>query len=125
MNIILLDGKKNFASWYPTSRSDQSRRSLTKLCINVCECECVLRYIPHCFIGSSDQSLQSLMLSHTLLLSIHSPLLHMNFSGPSHLVAVRKHDRHFLDYLFLLKHKHGHARLVTLIDSIPVVMSTH
>lgn len=46
--------------------------------------------LPHSFTGSSDQSLQSLTLSHTLLLSIHSPFLQRNFLGPSHFVTVVK-----------------------------------
>lgn len=46
--------------------------------------------LPHSFLGSSDLSLQSLTESHTLELSIHSPFLHRNFKGPSHLVAVTK-----------------------------------
>lgn len=44
--------------------------------------------LPHSFLGSSDRSLQSLTESHTLELSMHSPFLHKNFWGPSHLVAV-------------------------------------
>lgn len=43
--------------------------------------------LPHSFMGSSDQSLQSFTLSHTLLLSIHSPFLQRNFLGPSHFVT--------------------------------------
>ena len=61
--------------------------------------------LPHSFLGSSDLSLQSLTESHTFELSIHSPFLHRNFSGPSHLVAVRKKqalDQHLL-------HEHSFA----------------
>lgn len=42
---------------------------------------------PHSLMGSSDKSLQSFTLSHTLLLSIHSPFLQRNFLGPSHFVT--------------------------------------
>lgn len=46
--------------------------------------------LPHSFMGSSDPSLQSFTLSHTLLLSMHSPFLQRNFLGPSHLVTAVK-----------------------------------
>lgn len=64
---------------------DYTSKLFFRICVIVQKC----LNSPHSFTGSSDQSLQSFILSHTLLLSIHSPLLHMNFSGPSHLVAVK------------------------------------
>lgn len=50
------------------------------------------KILPHSFLGSSDRSLQSLTESHTLELSMHSPFLHRNFRGPSHLVAAAKKE---------------------------------
>lgn len=60
------------------------------LLISLWMCFCVWRptILPHSFTGSSDQSLQSFTLSHTLLLSMHSPFLQRNFFGPSHFVTV-------------------------------------
>lgn len=49
--------------------------------------------LPHSFLGSSDLSLQSLTESHTLELSMHSPFLHRNFRGPSHLVAATENQK--------------------------------
>ena len=44
----------------------------------------------HSLMGSSLQSGQSRALLHTLLISIHSPLRHLNFSGPLHWVTVER-----------------------------------
>ncbi|TNN34878.1 hypothetical protein EYF80_054958 [Liparis tanakae] len=44
-------------------------------------------------MGSSDQSLQSFTLSHTLLTSTHSPFLQRNFLGPSHFVTAEETRR--------------------------------
>jgi len=46
------------------------------------------KFLLHSFLGSSDRSLQSFTLSHTLLPSMHSPFLQRNFRGPSHFVAI-------------------------------------
>lgn len=46
-------------------------------------------HLLHSFRGSSLQSLQSCSWSHTLLMSMHSPLLHLNFPGPKHWLTIR------------------------------------
>lgn len=45
-------------------------------------------HLLHSFRGSSLQSLQSCSWSHTLLMSMHSPLLHLNFPGPKHWLTI-------------------------------------
>lgn len=44
----------------------------------------------HSLMGSSLQSEQSLSWLHTLLSSMHSPLRHLNLSGPLHADAARR-----------------------------------
>lgn len=50
-------------------------------------------HLLHSLIGSSLQSGQSLTLLHTLLISMHSPLRHLNFSGPLHWVTAGRSRR--------------------------------
>lgn len=74
--------------------------------------------LPHSFLGSSERSLQSLMESHTLELSIHSPFLHWNFRGPSHFVAAIKQEKkdifcksHIKIFMFSLR-KYIHLKIL-------------
>lgn len=57
--------------------------------------------LPHSFLGSSDRSLQSLTESQTLELSMHSPFLHRNFRGPSHLVAAEGKGKERQEHLYV------------------------
>lgn len=50
----------------------------------------------HSLMGSSLQSGQSRALLHTLLISIHSPLRHLNFSGPLHWVTVERYKESYV-----------------------------
>lgn len=57
---------------------------------------------PHSLMGSSDKSLQSFTLSHTLLMSIHSPFLQRNFLGPSHFVTENATKKKIWKMLFVI-----------------------
>lgn len=71
--------------------------------------ELVVAILPHSFLGSSDRSLQSFTESHTLELSIHSPFLHRNLRGPSHLVAGTGKNQKQITLHETLFHLHTHS----------------
>lgn len=47
-------------------------------------------HLRHSFMGSSLQSLQSCSWLHTLVISMHSPLLHLNFPGPKQWLTTKR-----------------------------------
>lgn len=85
--------KKRFTIFFWTYSIAQSADTLikyTEVVINQTVVNERPLHSPHSLRGSSDQSLQSRCLSHTISMLIHSPLRHLNLVGPSQWVAVHE-----------------------------------